>query len=312
MPAMQKWAATVGWALVLAGCGPAPGNDDGSGTSSEGATQATEPTPTGTGTGDPTTGGGTGGLDACDPELPGIAEDEFAERFAAAICAQKLACGCAMASPCEESLVGEFAEIRDHARAGGLTYDGVCAARKLTALVQDRGCSMASELDDVPACAEDCTVYRGDVAAGQSCPHLGGNAFLLSRFIEDCAAPGACDYNYTLVCISLPVVGVGEACRGDSSAEIATCEPGHTCHFEQRKCVPDLGPGDSCAEQSCPSPLVCSQAELCVAPGGTGASCTDKAQCVSQRCGDAGCEDWLWICEVVEATDLFTRNPEVF
>ncbi|HEY0135814.1 MAG TPA: hypothetical protein VGB85_17135 [Nannocystis sp.] len=314
MPASKKWAAIIGGLLVLVGCGASPGNDEGtSGTGSEGST-GTGTVPTGTGDGgESSTGGGTGGLDACDPELPAIAEEEFAERFAAAICEQKAACGCAPEFACETYFVDELAAVREQAQAAGLAYDGVCAARKLVGLVEQHGCEMASQVEIGPTCAFECAVYRGDIPPGNECPVLPmPNGFLMSRFIEDCAAPGTCDYYYELVCTSpLPVVGPGEACRDQNAEEIATCEPGHSCDFAQRECVPSLGPGDPCAEQSCPYPLYCSEAELCTAPGETGASCTQKGECLSQRCGDAGCEDWVWICEVAEIVDLFTRNPEV-
>ena len=285
---------TLACGLLLCACA-------GPGTSDEGST-GDDGTGTGTTTDTPTTGAD---VDPCDPQLPPVPEAEFAERFAAAICEQKGACGCDVDFSCALDFVAGFASIRQDGANIGLTYDGACAARKLAGLVQARGCAMASAIELSPACTLDCLVYRGPVPIAGACelpPKL-----LTAFFADTCAAPGTCSGSACEPPLS--TVADGQPCV----TPLARCEPGSACDYADSKtCEQQVGVGQSCVGASVCGPRFHCAGGTCVDRKPGGEPCTTTGECASRRCTAGKCEDWVWICEVTEGVDIFARHPDDF
>ena len=287
---MQRTMALGCW-LVVAACAARE-------VGSESASESTGDESTST----PTTGVE---VDPCDPALAPLPEDEFAERFATAICEQKAACGCEVDFSCALDYVAGFASIREDGANIGLTYDGACAARKLAGLVQARGCVMASAIDLTPACTLDCLIYRGTVPVASACelpPQL------LTAFLADtCAAPGSC--SGTACEPPLPTVADGQPCV----TPLARCEPGSACDYADSKtCEPQVGAGESCVGASVCGPRFFCADGTCLERKPGDEPCDTPEQCASRSCTNKLCDDWVWICEVAEGVDIFARHPDDF
>ena len=250
----------------------------------------------------PTTGAA---VDPCDPALLPIPEADFAERFAAEICAQKSACGCDVAFSCPFVLLVDFDVVRQSGANLGLTYDGACAARKLAGLLQARGCAMASAIDLSPPCTIDCLVYRGATPLGGACtlpPKL------LTAFLADtCAAPNRCDGSTCKA--PSPVVADGQPCV----TPLARCQAGSACDYlGSRVCETQVGAGASCLGASVCSPQLYCADGLCDARKSADQPCAAADECEARRCTAGKCEDWPWICEVRDSVDIFGRHPDDF
>ncbi len=258
---------------------------------------------TGSTTDEPTTGPP---VDACDPNLPPVPEDEFADRFAATICEQKAACGCDVDFGCALDFVDGFERIHTDGQKLGLTYDGDCAARKLAGLVQSRGCDLASAIDLSIPCSLNCLVYRGPRVVGEAC--TSPPALLTALFADLCASPASC--NAMMCQPPLAIAADGQPCF----EPLARCKPGSACDFKGSKvCEPQVGVGQACTGNGVCSPdSYCAEDGKCAARGLADAPCTTNDQCATLRCTDAKCEDWVWICEVAEGVDIFGRHPDDF
>lgn len=253
---------------------------------------------------------------ACDPMPEALPEDQFAEILGAAICAQKMTCDCEVDFACETNFVQEFAGVRAYGQANGLAYDGVCAARMLNALIKHRGCEMASMFQS-DACGYDlCRIYAGDAGPGEACEIP---AELLTYMMAPICASRSCS-PFEKVCVDkvppqdLPTVADGEPCFDPMLGSIAKCMPDSSCDYgDTGNCEPLRDEGEPCLGPGrCKIGLYCTDDGVCAARGQSGAPCTDAIQCLSGRCTDGTCDDWVWICEVAEGVDLIAADPEQF
>lgn len=304
--------------LAFAACLLACGGEEPAGPDAATTTDGADASSTTTGstsaassTGEPTTGAATtegsttGEPLACAPSEGPIAAEEFAGRFAEAVCAQKAACGCEEDFACVGIFTQRFAELQQAALDNGLEYDAACAGEVLATTVMTRGCAMRSQAYDVRDCWSGCTVFTGDVPTGGSCPsELAGSIYYFSEF---CAEPGAmCRYPQDLCEPPLPTLGLGEDCFVPPSDVLGTCDEGLGCTPGTWKCGPIVGEGDSCADgEFCKAPLRCGPLAVCEPRSPAGAPCMSGPECASRQCTDGVCHDFVEVCATAEPRDLF-------
>jgi hypothetical protein len=193
---------------------------------------------------------------------------------------------------CVTNVRATYAEWQASAQAGGLTYDGACLARKLERL-SARGCQTSVEIERDPReiCAMDaCSVYHGDLAAGEQCARAGRYVNCVSGLscfaelggdeIERC--DDACSPRFDTV------VGLGEACRDASQHQIAYCERGTACNYANGVCErADVPVGGSCMYGYCVEGAYCEgmeAPEICYAKRPNGEPCERAEQCASGSC----------------------------
>jgi MYXO-CTERM domain-containing protein len=94
-----------------------------------------------------------------------------------------------------------------------------------------------------------------------------------------------------------PLVPLGGACTQDYECIGGWCQLPASSATGDGMCVATAAAGQSCAvgSQSCASGLTCdlkgttdSSDDVCVQPGGIGATCTDSAMCQSGNCSSSG------------------------
>ncbi|MFZ6180175.1 hypothetical protein [Nannocystis pusilla] len=249
------------------------------------------------------------------PAVPTIAEDEFAARFTAAVCAQKAACGCGGGVDCVVRLRPKFEAVQKYARDHSWEYDPACALEILASAVYRRGCGLESEFyEPFSQCGGHCEVFRGDVPSGGACPDLDTD---VAAYADSCAeADEYCDILDTFTCMTsgeLPIMQVGQTCAEDSGNDLGECAEGLTCSVESNTCVPEVGAGEACADDPtvCEFGLFC-DAGLCAPRRLAGEACDDNLQCEALACMNGVCRDEPVICLVDEPSDLvfrFTIRP---
>lgn len=249
------------------------------------------------------------------PVVPTIAEQEFAARFTAAICAQKAACGCGGAADCVVRLRPEFEAVQAYARDNSLQFDSVCAVEILTSLVYQRGCGLESEFyRPFSRCGGHCEVFRGDVPSGGTCPELDTD---VAAYANSCAAADEyCDILDTFTCVTfedLPTMQIGQTCAEEDGNDLGECAEGLTCSVESNICVPEVGAGEACDDDPtvCEVGLFC-DAGMCAPRRLAGEACDGNSQCESVACMNGVCRDEPVICLVDQPSDLmfrFTMRP---
>ncbi|MBZ5711651.1 hypothetical protein [Nannocystis pusilla] len=246
-------------------------------------------------------------LDAC-PDLVPIAEDEFAARFAAAVCGEKAACGCDLDPRCVTRFSALFEAVRSAARGGAPHYDPVCAAAVLHDKVAARGCATRSEYhDDQGACSRGCEVFRGDVPPGGLCGEFA--SLDVAAFADVCAGVDmACGVLGTASCEqrgAIPTVGRGEVCLSADGKTLFACEAGSWCSAASRVCVPEVGFGQKCGRfAECSPDAWCSQDGECLPLKAHGAACQRDRECAALTCEQGRCNDFVIACRVDSPADL--------
>lgn len=188
-----------------------------------------------------------------------IPEDRYASELAVLVCGFiHSQCMCDMPTDpdeqtCVDNRTSQHQSAMDAANAAGLTYDADCAG-KTYAEAQSIACKTSSEIGSSYNCSAWCSLYHGDVAAGQPCNYDGGygncakglycdgetstcvdycDVFQPEDLLgqgEACDIEGpACDYNNDLFCSSMTMTcevapGVGEACPEYYCASGAQCD----------------------------------------------------------------------------------------
>ncbi|WAS94447.1 hypothetical protein [Nannocystis punicea] len=247
------------------------------------------------------------------PTIATIAEDEFAARFAAAICDQKAACGCGGGADCVAALEPRFEAVLQYARDNSLQYDAACATELLTGSVLHRGCGLESDYyGPVFECGGRCKVFRGDIPSGGACTRPEND---VSAYVHECAAADEyCQGEGTLTCqtYDLPTMQLGETCMDAEYNDLGWCAEELWCSFESLVCVPLVGEGEACgAHAECSVDLFCG-AGVCRRQRPGGDACEDDLQCGSSVCLDGACRDEPVICLVDSPSDLrysFTLRP---
>ncbi|MCY1059281.1 hypothetical protein [Nannocystis sp. SCPEA4] len=239
------------------------------------------------------------------PTASAIAEDEFAARFAAAVCAQKAACGCGGGADCVAVFEPQFEAVRQYARDNSMEYDPACATNLLTSSVLLRGCGLESDYEEPFAqCGGDCEVFRGDIPSGGACTDVETD---VSAYIQECAAPDEyCDGLETLTCgtFDLPTMQLGETCMDTEYNFLGSCVPGLSCSFDSLVCVPEVGEGEACGDLAdCSFELFCG-AGVCQRQRAGGEACEDDLQCETLVCLGGACRDERVICLVNSPSDL--------
>ncbi|WAS89883.1 hypothetical protein [Nannocystis punicea] len=240
-------------------------------------------------------------------ELTPIREEEFAARFAHAVCGQKAACGCALPPDCVDRFARQFEAVRTYARIHAPHYDGACAAAVLADTVETRGCNVKSQFYQHDWCQLGCEVFRGDVPHGRGCGESVSTD--LAAFIDVCADPGdACGILGTRTCESLdaiPTVGRGDECLSSDSATLSNCEEGLWCNYDSRVCVPEVGIGENCGDfAECTYDAWCDAQAVCQPALAHGEPCDGNRQCLSLTCTGGRCDDYVILCRVDSPSDL--------
>lgn len=283
--------------LIAVGCGPGMSSSTISdeSTGSDATVGSTGPASTGsgpasTGSGDSTlpTSGDAGSCEGLDP----IPEDAFPERIAELVCAQKAACGCATdGDPSCESFRQYFAEARSVSASLGLTYNGLCLARRLQALVHS-GCTVQDSFEGLHC--DDCWTYDGERESGDECDitYIEDN-----RVGQQCVNDADSCYSVSgkgLVC--LPPMAEGGAC-----AFLGECGPGLQCDFS-KQCVsakadePCVGPGGD--YERCSAGLWCDSIQVCRTRRAIGEDCTQNEMCETLQCMNDICVDGDRVCSL--------------
>ncbi|MCY0988825.1 hypothetical protein OV203_16940 [Nannocystis sp. ILAH1] len=246
------------------------------------------------------------GDEAMCPAVPTIAEEEFAARFTAAVCAQKAACGCGGGVDCVVRLRPKFDAVQKYARDNSLEYDPECAREILTSAVYRRGCGLESEFyRPFSQCGGYCEVFRGDVTSGGACPNLDTD---VAAYSNSCAAADEyCDIFDTLTCKSfedLPTMQIGQTCVEENGNDLGECAEGLTCSYESNTCVPEVGAGEACDEPTvCELGLFCDNG-VCAPERLAGEACDGGEQCETVACMNGVCRDEPVICLVDTPADL--------
>jgi hypothetical protein len=246
------------------------------------------------------TGGTAGEPLACDPVPAKIPLEEFSQTFAAAICAQKAACGCDGGLGCEGEFAAQFDAVVAYAAENGIPYDGQCAARVLFNTVTVRGCELRSEHGLFPC--QHCPPFRGVLAEGEAC-HEGSPS--IRMFTDPCRSPDNCD---GMKCVPpLPNLGPGEPCD-DGENVLGYCMAETLCDLGGSNTCEEPAPvGGDCSDHPCvPTAAFCNADALCEAARPPGEPCTAFEQCASFYCpwGQGTCEDYVLICELENIKDL--------
>jgi hypothetical protein len=293
---------TFAW-VCLAGCGAGGAVSEGGSTSGATSTGG-EPTTT---TAPTSTGGTSGGPLACEPMPASIALAEFSQTMAAAICAQKEACGCEVDFACETPFVEQFDAVVAYAQENGIPYDGECAARLLFDRVTARGCLLASE-DDSLSC-DFCSIFQGAIAEGEACPAV--VSWEVALYTEACAEPNGC---LGETCAPpLPKLELGDPCA-DADGLLGFCPMGTACDSEGSKtCVEVLPAGADCSAGVCGFATFCNDSAVCEARRPVGEPCAAPEQCLSYYCpaGQGMCGDYVLICEIKDIGSL-VFGPELY
>jgi len=245
-----------------------------------------------------------GVADECAALVP-IAEDEFAARFAAAVCGQKATCGCDLDPRCVDVFTRQFEAVRRYARATAPHYDAACAAAVLHDAVDVRGCARKSHYYAGQSCQIGCDVFRGDVPPGGACGET--PALDSAAFINVCADAGqACGILGTPTCDSLdavPTVGRGEECLSADYETLSDCEQGLWCNYASRVCVPEVAVGQPCGDfAECSAVAWCDG--TCQPAKADGAPCDNDVECTSLVCEGRACDDFVVACRVDSPSDL--------
>lgn len=303
---MQRLVVAIACAAWLTGCESGVGASTDAGTSTEATTSTATPTSTtGTSADAPTTTGDSTGEPAMCPQIEPIAEDEFAARFAEAICAQKEACGCGGEFACVGAVKLQFEAVQQYAADKSLRFEPECAQELLASAVLHRGCRRESDFyGPLGECGWGCAVFRGDVPTGGACENADADFYAYSNM---CAAEGEyCQLLEDLTCdtSNLTPLAPGEACMTADYASLGVCGDGHRCSSESRVCVPQVGEGEACGDFAvCIAGLLC-EAGVCEPRRDSGAACESDAQCLSSACDAGACRDEPVICLVDSPSDL--------
>lgn len=308
---MQRLVVAIVGAVWLIGCAPETGGSESGATSTTTSTMGTSgDAPTSSTSGDAptssatdTTGDSTGEPAMC-PEVEPIAEDEFAARFAEAICAQKEACGCSGGFACAGTFKQQFEAVQQYAVDNALHFDPECARQILVSTVLHRGCRLKSDYyGPLAECGWGCSVFRGDAPSGGACENPDTDP---SAYINMCAEKGEyCDILDTLTCVPPPIIlELGDVCMTAEFALLGTCSEGLRCSIESLVCVPVVGEGEACGDfAACDRRLLC-EAGACQPQRPAGDACEHNGHCLSLICEDGACLDEPVICLVDSPSDL--------
>ncbi|MDC0669883.1 hypothetical protein [Nannocystis radixulma] len=312
---MQRLVVAIVGAAWLTGCAPETGESESGATSTTTSTMGTSgDAPTSSTSGDAPTSsttassGDSTGEPAMCPEVEPIAEDEFAARFAEAICAQKEACGCSGGFACAGTFKQQFEAVQQYAIDNSLHFDPECAQQTLVSAVLHRACRLESDFEGPFAeCGwvYDCPVFRGDAPTGGACD--GEVEVDAGAYSNDCAHED--DYCHTIDTLtcgptdSTPLE-LDDTCMTPEFAPLGICGEGLRCSLESLVCVPVVGEGEACGDFAmCDVDLLC-EVGACQPRRPAGDACEHSGHCLSLTCEGGACRDEPVICLVDSPSDL--------
>jgi hypothetical protein len=312
MRVVALWVVVAGLCACNGGGGATQtgeGSSSGSGTTAEstGSGSGTTEVVTGSGTTEGSGGASTGEVAVCAPEPASIAVEELAETFAAAICAQKEACGCEVDFACEGTWKMKWDGLVAWATDREIPYDGECAAKMLHTLVTARGCKLASE-PDIFVC-EPCYLFQGALTEGAACE----TATAYWNYSEPCVAPARCNGSECYMPPELPELGQGDPCVSLQEGLLGICPEGTRCDFDgSNTCEATVGEGGDCSgAMECAAPTTCFADGVCRPRGAAGEPCSGPGECWYLYCQGGVCNDYIEICDTLELDELI-RGPNKF